>query len=220
MFVNPPDMTELRQGDVIRDIVFPIARIGKTQFLANPTGTKDGKLLLEPLEDQSGKRPIFHALVQASLCHCVVLSQCCDVQRSKNPPPIGFLLVKLVPIMESMRRNYDILKANGDPYLEGTHSFIHLFWIGIWEELGPIEYVADFGQAMLVVWKDYDATLARKTLQMDDSTRSKFRVKAGAHFGRVTKEDRDAGLEDPYDPQEFESLIQRFRRALRVARGI
>ena len=220
MFVNEPDMTELRQGDVIRDIVFPIARVEKTQFLANPIGTKDGKLLLEPLEDQSGKRPIFRALVQASLSPCLVLSQCCDVQRTKNPPPIGFLLVKLVPITDSMRRSYEILKANGDPYLEGTHSFIHLFWIGNPDGLSPTEYVADFGQVMLALWKDYDATLARKVLQMDDLTRSKFRVKAGAHFGRVTKEDRDAGLEDPYDPQEPESLVQRLRRALRVARGL
>jgi hypothetical protein len=219
MFVSEPDMTELRQGDVIRDIVFPIARVEKSQFLANPSGIKDGKLYLEPLQDQSSKRPIFSALVQASLCHCVVLSQCCDVVRTKNPPPITFAICKLVPITESMRRNYETLKANSDPLVDGA-SFVHLFWIGIYDQLGPMEYVADFGQVMSVSWKDYDQVLARKALQMDDITRSKFRVKAGAHFGRVTKEDRNAGLEDPYDPAEPETFFQRLRRSFRVARGL
>src|SRR5215469_17729868 len=150
MFVDKPDMTELRQGDVIRDIVFPIARVEKSQFLANATTVKNGKLFLEPIEDQSSKRPTFQAVVQASLCQCIVLSQCCDLQRGKMQPPLTFVLGKIVYLTEGMRQHYEILKANSDPYMDGTRAFMGLFWLGSKEEIGPLEYVADFSQAMSV----------------------------------------------------------------------
>jgi hypothetical protein len=51
-----------------------------------------------------------------------------------------------------------------------------------------------------------------------------FRVKVGAHFGRVAQEDKDAGYEDPYlrpDAPQAPKIryIDKLAKALRLALG-
>jgi hypothetical protein len=55
-------------------------------------------------------------------------------------------------------------------------------------------------------WADYELILLRKKLQLDALGRNKFRVKAGAWYGRPPKEDVDAGLADPWNPQSSKKL--------------
>ena len=92
--------------------------------------------------------------------------------------------------------SYETLTANLDPYGD-RKAFFQNFWFGKIVGLDG-EYMADFGQVMTVSWMDYDHTLKNKIAELDDLHRAMFRVKVGAHFGRVTEEDKAAGFEDPY----------------------
>ena len=84
--------------------------------------------------------------------------------------------------------------------------------------------MADFGQVMTVSWVDYDHALKHKIAELDDLHRAMFRVKVGAHFGRVAQEDKDAGYEDPYQRSDSPAppkvpYGEKFRHALRLLTG-
>lgn len=228
MFVAELDLAALRQGDIIAEVTFPLPKADELVVLGKLAGRLQGQSF-EPDVHSIGKSTTewLTAQVPVTVGLCAVLSQCCDVDPSQKRPPPSFVLCRLVEIPEGIRRNHDSLeslKLNVDPY-GGVRPFYQLFYIAHHPKLGR-DYVADYGQAMTIRWGDYARILRRKILQMDDLTRAKFRVKAGAFFGRATKEDADAGLADPWKPQPspdrvrvMESFPDRIRRALRVILG-
>jgi hypothetical protein len=199
MFIETVDRSTLRQGDVVRDIVFPIARFDSTRVLGKPVRQEDGSSGIDVVSEGSPERPYQIIQVQGTLGFCAVLSQCCDVDASQNPPPHSLVLCKVLPVPKSIAKrqsSHDTLIANLDPYGD-RKAFIGNFWFGsipgeTWE------FMADFGQVMTAPWADYSQVLSRKIAELEDLHRAKFRVKVGAHFGRVTEEDRAAGFEDPY----------------------
>lgn len=225
MFTSPLDTTHLRQGDIIRDVVFPIARPTSTRILGRPSVTRDGKLNIEAPNEGTQDRPFHFFQVQGTSVPCAVLSQCCDIDPKQRQPPPSFVLCKLVPVPKGVRENeerYNRLKANVDPYGE-ERGFLQLFWLGFVPAL-QTELVADFGQVMTVSWSDYQDTLSKKIAELDDLNRAKFRVKIGAHFGRAAAEDKAAGLEDPYHSPSNPSsarppYARRLAQALRLIFG-
>jgi hypothetical protein len=160
--------------------------------------------------------------VQGDTVPCAVLSQCCDVDPQQKPAPHSFFLCELIPVPEGIRQRperHQLLTANLDPY-GGQRAFFQLFWLGTVPGLTG-EFVADFAQVMTVSWPDYKHTVAGKIAELDDLHRAKFRVKAGAHFGRVTAEDLGAGLADPYrhpdsGPPPKPLYAEKVKQALRL----
>jgi hypothetical protein len=225
MFSDPADATYLRQGDIIRDVVFPIARVDGTRILSRPVGTTAGKISVEAVLDGTPERPFHVIQVQGNSTSCAVLSQCCDVDPHQKPPPHSFLLCKLVSVPKSIQKHqpsYDTLRANIDPY-GGQKGFVQLFWLGKVPGLDG-EFMADFAQVMTASWSDYQHFVGKKIAELDDLHRAMFRVKAGAHFGRVAQEDKDAGFEDPYQRPDCPSApktpyLQRLAQALRLIAG-
>jgi hypothetical protein len=225
MFTAECDSSSLKQGDIIKDVIFPIARPDTLRVISRAVGIAAGKVLVEAVLEGSDKRPYHLVQVQGVPMICAVLSQCCDVVQSQNPPPPAFVLCKVVPVPKNIRKHqgsYDALTANLDPYGD-RKAFFQNFWFGKIAGLDS-EYMADFGQVMTVSWMDYDYTLKNKIAELDDLNRARFRVKVGAHFGRVTEEDKAAGFEDPYGRPDRPvppraPYSEKFKQAMRLLAG-
>jgi hypothetical protein len=225
MFSDARDPTNLKQGDIVRDVVFPIARVDSTRFLSRFVGTTGAKVAVEAVSEGDPKRPYHIVQVQGVSVPCAVLSQCCDVDSHQNPPPHSFVLCKLVPVPPNLQKNsssYEMLKANVDPY-GGPKGFFQLFWLGNVPSLHG-EFMADFAQPMTVSWADYQKILVSKIGELDDLHRAMFRVKVGAHFGRAAQEDIDAGYEDPYQrpdspPVPKAPYAEKLAQAIRLILG-
>ncbi|HTQ53185.1 MAG TPA: hypothetical protein VMI94_01925 [Bryobacteraceae bacterium] len=227
MFVEHYDPTGLRQGDIIADVSFPLSRLqSKPKFLGALKQGTGQDVQLDADTELIGKSWWLTAQIHAVVGYCAVLSTDCDVAPKQKPPPPSFVLCRLVPVPDGVKKNQALLKtlmANVDPY-GSDRPFYQLFYVGNHSRLGAEEYVADYGMTMTVAWKDYDAVLKRKTLELDDETRAKFRVKAGAYFGRPTPEDVEAGLGDPWKagperPRSAQPFRQRIFRAWQVLKG-
>jgi hypothetical protein len=225
MFTDATDHTSLKQGDVIKDVVFPIARPDTTRFISRMVSVAAGKVSVEVVSEGTDKRPYHLVQVQGGCHTCAVLSQCCDVDPHQNPPPQSFVLCKVVPVPKGIKKHqqsYDALRANLDPYGD-RRTFIQNFWFGKVADSAE-EYMADFGQVMTVSWSDYDHVLKNKLTELDDLNRAMFRVKVGAHFGRVAEEDKAAGFEDPYDRDDAPippriPYAEKFKQAMRLLAG-
>jgi len=225
MFTDALDLTSLKQGDIVKDVIFPIARVDTTRFISRFVTSSAGKVAVEAVLEGTPARPYHMVQVQGACTLCAVLSQCCDVALGQNPPPHAFVLCKVVAVPKGILKHpasYETLKANVDPY-GGAKAFLQNFWFG------PVmgvdgEYMADFGQVMTASWIDYDHALKNKIGELDDLHRAMFRVKVGAHFGRVAEEDKDAGYEDPYQRSDAPESPRmpygdRFRQAIRLLTG-
>jgi hypothetical protein len=210
---SPPT---LRQGDLISDVFFPLARPPFLKYLAAYGSGSGTDIKLEPLiETPQGSRvryvqSVCHGLVG----HGSVLSQCCDLD--KRHPRTSFSLCRLIPFDPGRYRNVDALVNNIDPWGPQNPHF-QFFYYGEVKGLDG-EWLADFGLLMSLSWADYDFILRKKVEQLDDLNRNKYRVKVGAFFGRPTEEDRRAGLANPYEPSApaSTSLFKRFRSFIRA----
>jgi hypothetical protein len=204
MFSEVTDSTTLRQGDVIAGIYFPLSRLDTLPRLAGTFVSGSGKDVgLQGLTEQIGRSWYLSAQLPAIRAFCAVLGQDCDVAATQNPPPHTVVLCRILPVPESIRRNpdyYRALRENLDPYGH-DRPFFGFFYLGHDAAFGSNEeFVADYGQVTTVPWKDYHWILKNKIAQLDDLNRAKFRVKAGAYFGRTPEEDKAIGLEDPWAP--------------------
>jgi hypothetical protein len=198
MFINDPDMTTLRQGDVIADVVFPLVRLDRpTVFLGTYSPTTRH---LEPIIEETRRSRYQSAQVSATVSLAAVFSQDCDVDNRQEHPPPAFLLCRVMQVWDSLRRSpgYSSLQENIDPYGEGR-PYYQLYYLG--EILGyEGEFLTDYSQVVTVSWADYRHVLGRKLLELDKISRSKFRVKAGAHVGRPSAEEIADGIADPWHP--------------------
>jgi hypothetical protein len=206
---NPPS---LRQGDIVANVFFPLSRPALLKYLATYGSGSGTNVKLEPLiEIPLGSRKSYvQAVSHGVVAHGAVISQCCDLD--KKHPKASFSLCRLIPFEMSRYKNIEALTNNIDPYgAENPHY--EFFYIGAIDGLDG-EYLADFGLLTSFGWPDYDLILGKKVHQLDDLNRNKFRVKAGAFFGRPPQEDIDAGLANPYVPTEPTppSLLQRVRK--------
>lgn len=228
MFAGQIDTGTLRQGDIIRDIAFPLPRVGEVLFLGTEKQGAGSDVSFEAVSQRIGtsKTAWFTGQLDVAVGFCVVLNQCCDVDAHQRHPPPSFTLCKLLPVPDGIKKNsdaYNTLRANVDPYGD-QRPFFPLFYIGFHALLGD-EYLVDYAQAMSVRWSDYSKVLTRKVLQLEDIDRAKFRVKAGAFFGRATPEELAAGTAYPWktgpgQPTGSISLSQRLARAYRALRGL
>lgn len=192
---NPPS---LRQGDIVRDVFFPLTRPNDLKYIATYASGSDANILVKPyLETPQGSRRIYaQSVSHGTVAHGAVISQCCDLD--KRHPRTSFSLCRLVLFDPARYRNVEALIDNIDPWGDENPHF-QFFYLGRIDGLEG-EYLADYGLLTSFGWSEYDLMLGKKVHQMDAITRNKFRVKIGAFFGRPTEEDEAAGLSDPYRP--------------------
>jgi hypothetical protein len=194
---NPPS---LRQGDIIRDVFFPLTRPTLLKYIGTYASGSDTTIRLEPFIEvpQGSIKSYSQAICHGSVAHGAVLSQCCDLD--KKHPKNSFSLCRLTPYEPKRFKNIEVLTDNIDPWGPVNPHF-QFFYLGQVAGLQG-EYLADFALLTSIAWADYGLLLNKKVAQLDDLNRNKFRVKVGAFFGRPTQEDVDAGLSNPYQPTE------------------
>jgi hypothetical protein len=73
-----------------------------------------------------------------------------------------------------------------------------MFYIPPRPELGAKDWIVDFNQTTSIPGKEFPAILRSKKLQMEDEWRVKFKIKLATALARLTNEEREAGLENPW----------------------
>jgi hypothetical protein len=208
MFIDNPDLAELRQGDIIQGLFYPeiscseISLVGKpANLFANETvGNGEEQLpnLIAKL-DKKGKQGLsgFTAQINVYYGFFIVISQCCDLARRDGgkPKSSAFVTAPLLEIPYDLNKDnpkfdqekFNIFKSNS------LETYISSFFIA---QKFPIkkDYLVDFNQIVSFPRTQYDFLLKNKILQMNDKTRIQFKLKLISHFGRATQEERDAGI--------------------------
>lgn len=222
MFAQNPDVTTLRQGDIIADVLFPLARMDKPVVFLGTYSETSGQL--EPVTEQTRKSRYQLAQLHATVTLCAVFSQDCDVDPKQERPPPAFVLCRVAQVPQSIINSpgYANLRENANPYGE-SRPYFQFFYFGALPGREGL-FFADYGQVMTVSWTDYRHVLKKKILELEDVERSKFRVKAGAHVGRPSNEEIAAGIADPWrqheeTPPKAVPLGRRLSRAWRVIKG-
>jgi hypothetical protein len=204
MFLRDADMTCLRQGDILRDIPIPLLASAEITFLGriDPTGSGPTPALSPLTKAHRNDRTWLTAQLPIRRCYCVVMSQCCDlVPRNQRIPMPSFAVGRLIPIPKGILEDPDRLerlKANKDPRSPNGPGFVNLFYFPPHERLDNAEWMVDFNQGASIPCTEFPAILNQKILQMEDSWRVKFKIKLAVSYARLTDEERNQGLEDPW----------------------
>lgn len=206
MFVQDADLTRLRQGDILQAIPFPLLSTGELVFLGKPeaypqnSAVPDLTCLTKPHRNDPNWLTIQ---VPARLSFCTVLSQCCDLEprHGKIRMP-AFVVARLIPIPRAIiddAQRFASLRANKDPRNAEDPGYINFFYIPQDDLLRGQEWVVDFNQTTSIPCSEFPDILTKKVLQMEEPWRVKFKIKLGASLTRLTQEERDAGLQNPWD---------------------
>jgi len=205
MFVEDVDMACLRQGDVLRDIPFPLLDSSKLAFLGRTTldASRAETPSLASISHTHREDPNWlTAQVPVRLSWGAVLSQCCDLEpRNERILVPTFLVARLRPIPKSILANPQLLaslKRNKDPRNTADPGYINFFYIPPHPALANCEWVVDYNQAIALPSTEFPGILRKKTLQMDNESRVKFKIKLVMSLARLTEEEREAGLENPW----------------------
>jgi hypothetical protein len=193
MFVEDADMTRLRQGDVLANIPFPQLITAKTAFLGEASLHRPADLAFNPSLVTVRELPMYTCQLQARVGFAVVLSQCCDSEpREGNrieQPTIA--LARLAPVPKSILNDpssISDLRSNADPRLPGA-GFLNLFYVAPHDRLAGREWMIDFNQVFSIPSTEFPAILDRKTLQMNDDSRIRLKVRLSASFARFAEEE-------------------------------
>lgn len=192
MFVANPDLTQLRQGDIVFSLFYPILNCGNLQLVGRAVPGEGQDYNLAPLTVQM--KPYgdtLAALLNVVRRPSIILSQCCDLQlrdgKLMNP---AFVISPLTPIPYLIRTSEPNLERLRSNTLTDYSSLYHIRVHDPLEE----DCMVDFSTSVSVVSKDHSLALSGKVLQMTDAERVKFKTKLAAHFGRPTEEEIEAEL--------------------------
>jgi hypothetical protein len=208
MFTDRPDLTELRQGDIIQGLFYPEISCSDISLLGKPADafadetSRNGEEQLPNLianMEKKGKQGLlgFTAQINVYYGFFILISQCCDLaRRDKDKPKCSaFVTAPLLDLPYDLNKDhqkfdqekFNILKSNS------LENYISSFFIA---QQSPINknYLVDFNQIVSFPRTQYDFLQKNKILQMTDKTRIQFKLKLSSHFGRATQEERDAGL--------------------------
>ena len=90
------------------------------------------------------------------------------------------------------------LKGNKDPRNTDDSGYIDYFYLPPDAAVAGTEWVVDFSQVTSLPGVDYQHLLRRKVLQLKDRERVKFKIKLAVFLGRLTDEEHELGLENPW----------------------
>ena len=75
---------------------------------------------------------------------------------------------------------------------------MNFFYVPQHERLNGKEWVVDYNQTIAIPGSEFPAILRTKILQMEDEWRVKSKIKLAVSLARLTDEEREAGLENPW----------------------
>lgn len=188
MFTETPNLNELRQGDIIQGLYYPLMKCKTIRLLGEPTDsgaeTSDTLSLSATAERKSGFY-WFPAQIPVFRGHSVVLSQCCDLERRNgNQDAIAFVIAPLKEIPRLIRSDPDRLDRLKENSLR---HYVNLFYIPHHPPLSQ-DYIIDFNMVVSIPQGEYDFALSKKILQMTDEARVCLKLKIANHFGRPADE--------------------------------
>jgi hypothetical protein len=196
MFVNEQerDNTVLRQGDILRDVIFPVLRSADVLYYVAATQTETG-MEFKPHTKTDRDVPMFKALFPARIGFAAVISMCCDLEPHNGhiqQPTFALARLTRVPsgIVNDPER-YEKLRLNTDPRKEP--EFLNFFYVPPRPALDDTDWIVNFSSVFCLPEKEYPAIMSRKILQMDDDHRIRFKVRLASSFGRFTPEEADSG---------------------------
>ena len=206
MFVEDTGMERdcLRQGDILARIPFPLLEIGKLRVL----GKINSEASERPYPDISAALSAhrddpnyFTAQTLMRLSFGAVVSHCCELEPRNGKLLLpAFTLARLIPVKQGImadREKLASLRDNQDPR-GPTPGFIDYFYIAPHERIDNKEWMVDFSQIASLPKSEFPAILQHKVLQMDGRTRVKFKIKIATYLGRITNEEEQQNLEEPW----------------------
>jgi hypothetical protein len=188
MFEAAPDLTSLRQGDVIRGMYLPRYSLS-TLSLLHKMGAAGG------LEYE------HRAILKAEQGFAVVISQCCEFNQGKrnafslarllsvrqalwpDPPRWGFSLAELVPAKWTGVAVGKLREANTVTE-EGENAAVNVYLYDADGHVLTEPHIVDFTQVMSVRMEDKDKVLRGKALQLDREHRLEFQFKLSYFYSR------------------------------------
>lgn len=211
MYLTPTnqgfDPNELRQGDILVGIPFPLIDNTKIEILGTADATQESSSLpaISPAtHEHRGDREWVKLQVPGRYGYCAVLSNCCDLQRRSGRIQIhAVALGRVRPISEDIRRSaerYESLRANKDPRDAHDPGYIDYFYLARHERLENSDWVVHYNQLFSVPSVNAEFLSSKKILQLTNRERMKFKIKLAFTFGRANDEEIAAGLEDPWHP--------------------
>lgn len=203
MFAAAPDLSSLRQGDILANLPYPL--ISPLSFTAigtyHSTGGNGSEALFKPLKSKHREDPDWLTLQNLwRLGFAAVVSQCCDLAPRNGRillPTIA--LARLVPITAKTLTDPEklaSLRANKDPRDSTDPGVIKLFCLGQHEKLGAVEWTVDYNQLFSIPAAEYPDILENKVLEMTEDARIRFKIKLAWCLGRLT--DEELAVEHPW----------------------
>jgi len=199
MYDPNPDMTRLRQGDVLAILNLPRFKISTTSFLHNMQ--PDGNFI-----------PQDRAVIDTIPSYAVVLSQCCEFNTNKRS---SFSIVSMFSIKEQrLSRSWGINVAElvalakspfrprqgmVDDEIErlraantvqgesGRNEALNAYLYSPDGVHLSEHYVADFSRVTSLSMKDMPTILNHKLLQLDDDNRRLFQLKLAYFYARPAR---------------------------------
>jgi len=192
MYESTPDLTCLRQGDVLRDFYFPRYSLPEVRLLHSVEA--DGSVTFDN-----------RAMLKSEQRLAVVLSQCCEFNEGKrNAFSLGLVsrlaeafrprlkswgvnLAELIPLLKSPLRMHtveEIRQANEIGLDKTRTAAVNVYLLDPDGEHLTEPHVVDFSRVVSVKMQDKDRILRQKVLQLTDGNRRQFQKKLAYFYGR------------------------------------
>lgn len=176
MYLTKDEMisTELRQGDILREIqIFGAIHYGSIQLITNQT-TK------ENVAWQSSTRP--------SIGYAIVLSHSCEISKENGIKLTSVVLAPLRNIETASRpEKIEELIASNDLNEASEFSYLKYFYLEPSDDLPfPKGAIVDFSKIFSIKKDSYDFLLAHKVLQLNDRTQISLAKKHAVFYFRTT----------------------------------
>ena len=203
------DAASLRQGDILAGIPFVLLEHAKTFVIARVLANYPFVELPHlQCQMQTHRQDAEWVLVQALAKYgfCSVISHCCDLEPRAGgrvaTTAINLARLRLVP--PDIRNNaarLASLTSNADPRNPAGPGYIDRFYLEAHTDLNNTDWIVHYNQIVTipVTEQDVPILLAKKVLQLDDRTRAKFKIKLATSLGRLTEDEVNAGLENPWE---------------------
>jgi hypothetical protein len=195
MFTEVADTETLRQGDIFRDMVFPVISTSRVQFLVT-SDPGDARRTFTVNEATVRNAPEYSAQFPIRIGFAVMITQCCDLEpRNGRIEQPTLALARFLPVPEGISRNEEQLvrlRLNADPRLPES-GFLNMFHIPAVPILDGKEWIVDFGSVFCISNREYPSVMRHKILQMDDNHRIRFKIRLMSSFGRFTEEEKASG---------------------------
>ena len=192
MFIESPNMQELRQGDIFTDLYFPFTPCESPELVgtAKDLAHVDQGFSFKPRETTEGAFTCVTAQVPLLRTPAMLMSQCCDVAFENRAGKIKRRYLVIAPLTKTppdLKKNEDDFEALTQNPLD---RFLNYFYVPKTDPF-TTDYIADFSRVVSLRSSEASFILRRKVLQMTDEMRVVLKLKFSFFFGRTVDEAED-----------------------------